>query len=56
MALGMIEVFGFATAIVVADAMAKSADVKVVGVLILELNTSCKDILPLRLSLQYQYL
>ena len=32
MALGMIEVFGFATAIVVADAMAKSADVKVVAI------------------------
>ena len=30
MALGMIEVFGFATAIVVADAMAKAADVQVV--------------------------
>ena len=32
MALGMIEVFGFATAIVVADAMAKAADVKVVAI------------------------
>lgn len=32
MALGMIEVFGFATAIVVADKMAKSADVKVVAI------------------------
>ena len=29
MALGMIEVYGFATAIVVADAMAKAADVQV---------------------------
>ena len=32
MALGMIEVFGFATSIVVADAMAKAADVEVVAV------------------------
>lgn len=32
MALGMIEVFGFATAIVVADAMAKAADVQVVAI------------------------
>ena len=32
MALGMIEVYGFATAIVVADAMAKAAEVKVVGI------------------------
>ena len=32
MALGMIEVYGFATAIVVADKMAKSADVKVVAI------------------------
>jgi microcompartment protein CcmL/EutN len=32
MALGMIEVFGFATAIVVADAMAKAADVEVVAI------------------------
>ena len=32
MALGMIEVFGFATSIVVADAMAKAADVKVVAI------------------------
>ena len=32
MALGMIEVFGFATAIVVADKMAKSADVEVVAI------------------------
>ena len=32
MALGMIEVFGFATAIVVADKMAKAADVKVVAI------------------------
>lgn len=32
MALGMIEVFGFATAIVVADKMAKSADVQVVAI------------------------
>jgi len=32
MALGMIEVFGFATAIVVADAMAKAADVKVLAI------------------------
>ena len=31
-ALGMIEVFGFSTAIVVADAMAKAADVKVVAI------------------------
>ena len=31
MALGMIEVYGFATAIVVADAAAKAADVKVVA-------------------------
>ena len=31
MALGMIEVYGFATAIVVADAMAKAAEVKVVA-------------------------
>ena len=32
MALGMIEVFGFATAIVVADKMAKAADVEVVAI------------------------
>ena len=32
MALGMIEVYGFATAIVVADAMAKAAEIKVVGI------------------------
>lgn len=32
MALGMIEVFGFATAIVVADKMAKAADVSVVAI------------------------
>ena len=32
MALGRIEVFGFATSIVVADAMAKAADVKVVAI------------------------
>ena len=32
MALGMIEVFGFATAIVVADKMAKSAEVEVVAI------------------------
>lgn len=32
MALGMIEVFGFTTAIVVADAMAKSAEVEVVAI------------------------
>ena len=32
MALGMIEVYGFATAIVVADAMAKAADVTVVAI------------------------
>ena len=32
MALGMIEVFGFATSIVVADAMAKAADVKIVAI------------------------
>ena len=32
MALGMIEVFGFATAIVIADAMAKAADVEVVAI------------------------
>ena len=32
MALGMIEVFGFSTAIVVADAMAKAADVQVVAI------------------------
>lgn len=31
-ALGMIEVFGFTTAIVVADAVAKTADVKVVAI------------------------
>lgn len=31
-ALGMIEVYGFATAIVVADAVAKAADVKVVAI------------------------
>ena len=31
-ALGMIEVFGFATSIVVADAVAKAADVKVVAI------------------------
>ena len=31
MALGMIEVFGFTTAVVVADAAAKAADVKVVA-------------------------
>ena len=32
MALGMIEVFGFSTAIVVADAMAKAADVKILAI------------------------
>ena len=32
MALGMIEVYGFTTAIVVADKVAKSADVKVVAI------------------------
>ena len=32
MALGMMEVFGFATAIVCADAMAKAADVKGVAI------------------------
>ena len=32
MALGMIEVYGFATAIVVADAMAKAAEIKVVAI------------------------
>ncbi len=32
MALGMIEVYGFTTAIVVADKMAKAADVKVVAI------------------------
>ena len=32
MALGMIEVYGFATAIVVADTMAKAADVEVVAI------------------------
>ncbi len=32
MALGMIEVFGFATAIVVADAMVKAADVELVAI------------------------
>ena len=32
MALGMIEVFGFTTAIVVADKMAKSANVEVVAI------------------------
>jgi microcompartment protein CcmL/EutN len=32
MALGMIEVFGFATSIVVADTMAKAADVQVVAI------------------------
>ena len=32
MALGMIEVYGFATSIVVADKVAKSADVKVVAI------------------------
>ncbi len=32
MALGMIEVFGFATAIAVADQMAKAADVQVVAI------------------------
>ena len=32
MALGMIEVFGFTTSIVVADAMAKAADVKIVAI------------------------
>ena len=31
-ALGMIEVFGFATSIVVADAVAKAADVEVVAI------------------------
>lgn len=31
MALGMIEVFGFVTSIVVADAAAKAADVKIVA-------------------------
>ena len=32
MALGMIEVYGFATAIVVADAMAKAADIKILAI------------------------
>ena len=32
MALGMIEVYGFSTAIVVADRMAKSAEVEVVAI------------------------
>ena len=32
MALGMLEVFGFSTAIVCADAMAKAADVKLVAI------------------------
>ena len=32
MALGMLEVYGFATAIVVADAMAKAAEVEVVAI------------------------
>ncbi len=32
MALGMIEVFGFTTAIVVSDAMAKAADVQIVAI------------------------
>ncbi len=32
MALGMIEVYGFTTSIVVSDAMAKAADVKVVAI------------------------
>ena len=32
MALGMIEVYGFATSIVVADAMAKAADIEVVAI------------------------
>ncbi len=32
MALGMIEVFGFATAIVVADTMVKAADVELVAI------------------------
>ena len=32
MALGMIEVYGFATSIVVADKVAKSADVKIVAI------------------------
>ena len=32
MALGMIEIYGFTTAIVVADAVAKAADVKLVAV------------------------
>ncbi len=32
MALGMIEVFGFSTAIVVADAMAKAAEVELVAI------------------------
>ena len=32
MALGMIEVYGFSTSIVVADAMAKAADVEVVAI------------------------
>ena len=31
MALGLIEVYGFTTAIVVADAVAKSAEVKIVA-------------------------
>ena len=31
-ALGMIEVYGFATAVVVADACAKAADVKIVAI------------------------
>ena len=32
MALGMIEVYGFTTSIVVADRMAKAADVKIVAI------------------------
>ena len=32
MALGMIEVYGFATSIVVADKMAKTADVEIVAI------------------------
>ena len=31
-ALGMLEVYGFATSIVVADACAKAADVKIVAI------------------------
>ena len=32
MALGMIEVYGFATSVVVADKMAKTADVEIVAI------------------------